>query len=312
VNLRAGDTECRGDLVARAQRGPLSAADRSALIAHLSSCESCRLIQQVASDFAEMRAVDRGDELRLEEMAALARRAVRWGARVAGPGRRRWYARAAAAAAGLLLIVGSASATVWLWPRLIARPSAPSAPAPTLAAESPRRVPARNSAASTPTVPPAAEAPAILPAAPAPAVAMSAPTRSRSPRERPAIRATAGELLRQARDAKTDGRGPQAIALYRHLQNEFPASSEALVAAVPLGRLLLDRSSPRAALAEFDRYLGGAAGGALVPEALYGRAQAQARLGDHDAERASWRRLLADYPDSPYSALARRRLTELQ
>lgn len=147
---------------------------------------------------------------------------------------------------------------------------------------------------------------------PAPAIAMSAATRFRSPRERPAIRASAGDLLRQARDAKTDGRAAQAIALYRRLQNEFPASSEALVAAVPLGRLLLDRSSARAALAEFDRYLGGAAGGALVPEALYGRAQAQARLGEQDAERASWRRLLASYPDSPYSALARRRLTELQ
>jgi TolA-binding protein len=310
VNLRAGDTECRGDLVARAQRGPLSAADRSALIAHLASCESCRLIQQVASDFAEMRAVERGDELRLEEMAALARRAVRGGARAVAPSRRRWYARAAAAAAGLLLIAGSASATAWLWPRLVARSSAPSAGARMPAAELPRRVAARTPAAPTPTVPPAAEAPAMPPAAPA--MAMSAPARSRSPRERSALRMTAGELLRQARDAKTDGRGAQAIALYRQLQKEFPASSEALVAAVPLGRLLLDRSSPRAALAEFDRYLGGAANGALVPEALYGRAQAQARLGDHDAERASWRRLLAEYPDSPGSALARRRLTELQ
>jgi len=306
VTLRAGDTECRGDLVARAQRGPLSAADRSALIAHLSSCESCRLIRQVASDFAEMRAVDRGDELRLEEMAALARRAVRGGAR---PGRPRWYARAAAAAAGLLLIAGSASATAWLWPRLVARAPAPPAPTRVPAVEPPHRVPARAPAASTSAAPPPAEAP---PAAPAPVVAMSAPARSRSARERPAIRTTAGDLLRQARDAKTDGHSPQAIALYRRLQKEFPASSEALVAAVPLGRLLLDGPSPREALAEFDRYLGGAAGGALVPEALYGRAQAQARLGDRDAERASWRRLLAGYPDSPYSALARRRLTELQ
>jgi TolA-binding protein len=126
------------------------------------------------------------------------------------------------------------------------------------------------------------------------------------------MRMTAAELLHQARDAKTDGRGPEAIALYRQLQKEFPASSEALVAAVPLGRLLLDRASPQPALAQFDRYLGGAAGGALVPEALYGRAQAQSRLGDRAAERTSWRRLLADYPDSPYSALARRRLSELQ
>jgi TolA-binding protein len=172
-----------------------------------------------------------------------------------------------------------------------------------------QRAPARTAASATASLPLVAEAP---PAILAPAVAMSVPARSRPPRERPAIRTTAGELLRQARDAKTDGRAPQAIALYHRLQKEFPASSEALVAAVPLGRLLLDRASPRAALAEFDRYLGGASSGGLVPEALYGRAQAQARLGERDAERASWRRLLSAYPDSPYSALARRRLTELQ
>jgi TolA-binding protein len=125
------------------------------------------------------------------------------------------------------------------------------------------------------------------------------------------MRTSPAELLRQARDAKTDGRGGQAIALYRRLQREFPASSEALVGSVPLGRLLLDRGSARAALAHFNRYLGGAPSGALVPEALYGRAQAQARLGDRGAERASWQRLLSDFPDSPYSASARRRLSEL-
>ena len=298
MSLRAGDSECRGDLVARAQRGPLSAADRSALIAHLASCESCRLIQQVAADFAEMRAVDRGDELRLEEMAAIARRAVRGGGRAASSKRRRWYTRAAAAAAGLLLIAGSASATAWLWPRLVARAPA-RAPDPVAPAESLHRAPSRMPA------PPVALPPPIEPPA--------APERAfRALRERPALHATPAELLRQARDAKTDGRAAQAIALYRRLQREFPASSEALVAAVPLGRMLLDRASPRAALIEFDRYLGGGAGSALVPEALYGRAQAQARLGDRDAERVSWRRLLSDYPDSPYSALARRRLTELQ
>lgn len=311
MSLRAGDSDCRGDLVARAQRGPLSAPERAALMAHLSSCESCRLVQQVASDFAEMRAVDRGDEIRLEEMALVARRAARGGARVVRPNRRRWYARAAAAAAGLILIAGSASATAWLWPRLAARSSAPS----------PSRVePAHRALSRSPVPRDVTPAPSDESPTPEPAGAVSARERltvradaraMMRPRERPAIRTTAGELLRQARDAKTDGRGSQAIALYRRLQKDFPASSEALVASVPLGRLLLDRASARAALAEFDRYLGGASGGALVPEALYGRAQAQARLGERVAELASWQRLLSAYPDSPYGALARRRLSEL-
>jgi TolA-binding protein len=304
VSLRPGDGDCRGDLMARAQRGPLAVSERAALMAHLSSCESCRLIQQVASDFAEMRAVDRGDEIRLEEMAAIARRAARGGARVARPSRRRWYGRAAAAAAGLILIAGSASATAWLWPRLAAR-----SPAPALSRapiEPTPRVPSRAPAPRAELPPPAADAPALVPA-------VSVRERlTMRPRERPVARTTAAELLRQARDARTDGRGSQAIALYRRLQKDFPASSEALVASVPLGRLLLDGASATAALAQFDRYLGGAAGGALVPEALYGRAQAEARLGDRAAERASWQRLLSGFPDSPYSALARRRLSELQ
>lgn len=299
MSLRAGVGDCRGDLVARAQRGPLSAPERAALVAHFSSCQSCRLIQQVASDFAEMHAVDRGDEIRLEEMAAIARRAARGGARVARPSRRRWYGRAAAAAAGLILIAGSASATVWLWPRLAAR-----SPAPALS---------RAAVVEPAHRAPQAELPPALPdetPAPVPTVAVRERATVR-PRARPAIRTTAGELLRQARDAKTAGRGAQAIALYRRLQKDFPSSSEALVASVPLGRLLLDGASAKAALVEFDRYLGGAAGGALVPEALYGRAQAEARLGDRAAERASWKLLLSGYPDSPYSALARRRLSEL-
>ncbi len=312
MTARGSDVECRGDLVARAQRGPLSAADRVALMAHLASCESCRVIQQVAADFAEVRAVDRNDAIRLEEMAALARRAVRGRDRVVRVGRR-GYTRAAAAAAGLLLIAGSASATAWLWPRLASRPRAAMPVAPAAAVDPPARPPSRRSSSLLEPAPPAVESPSPV-AAPAPApavVALSARATMHTPRERPTLRMTPAELLHQARDAKTDGRGEHAIALYRRLQRDFPASSEGLVGSVPLGRLLLDRASPRAALGQFDRYLAGARSGALVPEALYGRAQAQARLGDRDGERASWLRLLSDFPDSPYSAPARRRLSEL-
>src|SRR5437868_5001105 len=107
--MRVGDAECRGDLVARAQRGTLSSAERAALRAHLASCDSCRVTQQVAADFAEMRAVERGDESRLERMSALARRAA-----AGSPARRRGPAarvRTAAVAAAVVLIAGSASAT---------------------------------------------------------------------------------------------------------------------------------------------------------------------------------------------------------
>ena len=321
--MRVGEAECRGELVARAQRGPLSAAERSALRAHLASCDSCRLTQQVASDFAEMRAVERGDESRLERMSALARRAASGGG---GPVRRRGLParlRAAAVAAGVVLVAGTASATVWLLP-LLSRP----APAPPASA-SPRRIETIASSATrrgaalevAPPPPPVIVTPAPG-LAPPEAVAVRAAAAGTPVRAR--ARASAAALLREARAATTGGRGAEAVALYRKLQRDFPASTEAVVSAVPLGRLLLERASPQAALTEFNRYLRDDVGkdlrydlraaraGALVPEALYGRAQALARLGDREQERATWRRLVADFPDSPYSALARRRLTERQ
>jgi len=321
--MRAGhgsgdDSECRGELVARAQRGPLSAAERSALRAHLSSCDSCRLLQQVASDFAGMSAVDRGDDSRLERMSVLARRA----AAVGGAGRRRRgmpaRLRATAVAACLVLVAGSASATVWLLPLLghRAQRSSTSAGASTSSAGArtgagaslPRGLPAAAPAAPTPP-PVAVEVPAPTDDAQRAAIPDRTPTTA-PVRQRARALTSAVTLLREARAAATAGRAGEAMGLYRRLQREFPASSEALVSTVPLGRLLLEARSPQAALTAFNRYLAGAGAGALVPEALYGRAQALARIGDRDHELAAWRRLISDFPDSPYSAVARRRLSE--
>jgi len=89
------------------------------------------------------------------------------------------------------------------------------------------------------------------------------------------------------------------------------------VSSVAVGGLLLERQAPRAALAQFDAYLGSPRATSLIPEALYGRARALERLGrdkhgDERAERQTWDRLLADFPDSAYAPLARRRLSELK
>jgi len=310
--VRGGDVECRGDLVARAQRGPLSAADSAALRAHLASCGSCRATQQVAADFAAMRAVDRGDAGRLERMSALARRAARGRGQPARPARRRKGLRAATLAAGVILVAGSASAAVWLLPRLARKAQDRHAPASLPALAGGSRPPGRAAPAEQPVMPTPTATPAPLPTPEAPALALREHAQPRSTRERARTHGSAAVLLHEARAAESAGRGEEAVALYRRLQREFAGSSEALVAAVPLGRLLLERSSPRSALGEFDRYLGAARGGVLVPEALYGRAQALARLGDREEQQRTWRRLVADFPDSPYSAVARRRLSELK
>ncbi len=280
--LRATDDECRGDLLARAQRGALSLAEQAALRAHLASCESCRMLHQVASDFASVSAVERGDEARIEQMSAAARRAAAAdGGRRAGRPRMPTSVRAASAAAGLVLLAGTASAAVWLLP-LLARKLAPEKSGATVPshAQAAARVVTRESPTTEPAVAPPAQAviPTLAPAAqagtpaPAPPVVVAIDHAGPRPnRDRTHARASAAALLREARAAATEGRTVGAL----------------------------------------DRYLGGAPNGVLVPEALYGRAQALARLGDHAAEIACWRRLVTDFPDSPYSAVARRRLSEL-
>ena len=84
------------------------------------------------------------------------------------------------------------------------------------------------------------------------------------------------------------------------------------MSSVAIGGLLLERQAPRAALAQFDAYLGSPRATGLIPEALYGRARALDRLRNERAERQTWDRLLADFPESAYAPLARRRLSELK
>ena len=123
---------------------------------------------------------------------------------------------------------------------------------------------------------------------------------------------SATSLLQQATEARQRDERARAAELYRRLQREFPGSAEAVLSAVSLGGLLLEDGLPRAALTEFDGYLAKARGGALIPEALYGRARALGRLGDRAEERRTWTRLCADFPDSAYASLGRHRLAEIE
>jgi Putative zinc-finger/Tetratricopeptide repeat len=302
--------DCRSDLVARARRGRLSPAENLALQAHLAGCATCRLSRRVLSDFVEMKAVDHHDGARVERLSAAARR---WTQGRVLPRRRRGATRRIrflAFAAGLALLAGTASAAIWLRHR----------PAP----------PEASSESSLRTLPPAARVPARrsvsaieaagsvtpAPVAPDPTVAvLEPPTPAFEPTRRRAAtetaRPTPALLLRRAGDAQRSGQSETALALYRQLRRDHPSTPEAMLATVPLGRLLLERS-PRAALAEFDSYLRSSPAGALVPEALYGRARALGALGDAARERQTWEQLLGRFPDSAYVPVGRRRLAELR
>jgi len=295
------DHECRGDLLERERRGALSGSDRLALDAHLEVCGACRMARDVYASFQEESGVEVEDAARIERLSAVARR---WAQRKGRPSSRIY--RGASAARGLalsigvaILVAGTASATAWWWHR-------PTEPVRTAAPAA--HVVTRIAAPARPLHRAPREAPAPEEAPPAP-VAVRTPARPHPSHEDVA---TAPVLLRQAGEARQRGDADRAIALYRRLQHDFRDTPEAVLSSVPMGGLLLARGLPRAALAQYELYLGSAHGGVLIPEALYGRGRALSALGDRQEEARTWKRLLGDFPGSVYVMHAKRRLAELE
>ncbi|MBN2576237.1 MAG: tetratricopeptide repeat protein [Deltaproteobacteria bacterium] len=291
---------CRAELALRGRRGTLTDAGKLALDAHLADCASCRLDQQLFADIDADSAIDIRDGVRIERLTAAARAWAR--GKRAGRAGERGQRRIWAAAAGLLLLAGTAGAATW-WAAREARPTSERQARPTDV-----RVAEPGQGATAPsdarlTRPPAVAEPAESPRA----ADRGAPVPWRGGG---AAKRTAAALLRQAGAARSAGDAERAMGLYRRLQREFAASPEAALARVPLGDILLDHGRAREALAMFERYLEGNPAGTLVPEALYGRARALAKLGDRPAERRAWQRLLREFPECAYAPLARRRIGE--
>jgi TolA-binding protein len=307
--------DCRSELLVGARRGRLSDAGRLALDAHLVSCASCQMSREVSADFDGADAVDLHDGVRIRALADRARGEVgtkpgRAPARSSGRAPARL--RAFAVAAALVVLCGSASAAVWWMRQPAAVRPVPVPFAPARAGEGGVRSPVR--AAATPA-PAAIDTPVAsvvsLRQHPRHLLRAAAETRTGALTSRPSS-VSATSLLQRATEARQRDERVRAAELYRRLQREFPASVEAVLSAIPLGGLLLEDGLPRAALAEFDGYLAKAHGGALIPEALYGRARALGRLGDRAEERHTWTRLCADFPDSAYASLGRHRLAEIE
>ena len=161
----------------------------------------------------------------------------------------------------------------------------------------PRASAAAASAAHTAARPTVAE-PAATDDAPPPEAVAALPAES------------AAQLFARANAARRQGDVPGALAAYRRLQATYPASAEASLSHVAVGRALLDGGgSASEALVAFDGYL--ARGGPLAEEALVGRALALGKLGRAGDERRAWETLLARFPLSISGSRARARLAEL-
>lgn len=286
------------DLVVRARNGALGASESRALEDALATSASARVAYEVGS------ALDRASRVRPGDEALLERALERTFAAMP-PMRRRPLPRVAAALAATLALASAGAAThqVISWRSASKTHVAP--PAGAAERSAPARAP--RSARVAVTVETAARPEAS--AAPAASV-LPAPGTERTTAAAAVPPATAASLFRDAGAARRAGDFARARALYVELEQRFPASSEARVSRVSLGKLYLSSGNARAAEAAFAQYLRSGAAD-LRAEALVGRADALRALGRSAEERSVRQELVRSYPTSVYAKRARERIAEL-
>lgn len=300
-------SDCRNELAMQARRRRISPADQARLAKHLASCESCRLDAQVGADFDRVGELAAGYEVthsRLADGVVKRFRPPRIGIR-----RNAWWIRAGIAA---VLVAASAAASSRIIERR--RAAAPGVAALAIDTALPARPEIVDPIDLGPPLPPD---PIIAPGvAPGRTTVAAAPHRHSAAKDHgtvtsaatPVDDATAASLFERATVERRKKQDAAAIELFADLQRRYPASGEARVARVSLGRLLLDHGMSTEAIAQFDAYLSNSGDGSLVPEALLGRARALEAAGRGDEARATWRRLLEAFPSSVYAPEAKQRL----
>jgi TolA-binding protein len=315
------------DLLDKEARGELTPAERVRLDQHVEACSVCRFERQVRDDF----------RLEFEALGKAARRGGVRAPRAVISRRLRFTLLAAAA----VLVTGAAAAEWETIKRTVFSSyvmEQSHAPAEATTNEGPV---AHGRTSNVPRQPEpmasaeAVQAPPVDSVAPpspsdvaklAPATKTAREARPQSPRqpldetapsstavEAPQVveaPATADALFAAANDQRQRGAYTEAIRSYLDLAQRFPGSPEAVASHAIVGRLLLDRGDPSAALAQFDDYLQSGMT-TLGEEARVGRALALERLGRSTEEADAWSSLLSSYPQSVHASRARSRLAKL-
>jgi TolA-binding protein len=303
------------DLLVLARRCKLGPEDERRFEIAVQSSRELEALYNAGVQFDEEASVLPGDETRSSLLVerALARldegdavhapRAAR--AASARSVRRSMAARqfAVSLAFGVLLSVALASA--WEYVKSRERPHPPDrAPAGVVPRPEHKPLPAVESLPAPPPEP-LPSASAAAPIAETPQRVLAAPS-SRESIPRTSEELTASQLFAQANELRRKGDIEGAISSYEHLCAQHPHSPQAEDARLLMGNLLLSQRSPRAALQKFEDY----GSGPLALEALWGRARALRMLGSPD-ERPVLEQLVRDYPNSPYTGAAQKRLREI-
>jgi hypothetical protein len=261
-----------------------------------------------ASGLASAAPAGRGVDLAAAAAAASRDSGARW---------RRSPLQLALVAAALLVMVGGASAGIYLSVREPAR----HAPAPPPARPRPHHA---EVAPPAPPVEPVRE-PDVDPdvvtgdselGTDLEADGMEFPTdsigRSRRDADSAPADATPEDLLRLANDRRRAKRWSDADAIYRRVMRDHGSSGSAYVAMVASASLHLDHLDDAAGARKlFRQALRRQPSGSLVEEARFGLAEAERALGDESAERAALQVFVAAHPDSPLAERARARLRQI-
>jgi TolA-binding protein len=286
------------DLSVRARWDSLSAVERQAFDQAITASQTLAVAHRVGTDFDRIGVARSGDDELVSRVADAAMKTSR--APSAAAFRRRRLLLGLVAA---LTLAGSAAAWRGVFSRrsLSARGAA-STQASMVATNLPSSAPPASSSSVAPEGIRAPLSSAVI-------VNSAAPDPARAAEPLPHAVSDAAGLFREATGARHAADFGRARALYLQLQSEFPASPEAQLAHVSLGKVLLSMGRTSEAEQQFAVYL--RAGGALAEEALVGRAQSLARLGRGEDERRVWETLIREFPTSVYAAEARSRLTSL-
>ena len=293
------------DLSAHARRGELGESGLRRLGLALNSSYEARLLHEAGREFDELDSVLSGDDV-------LAQRVIHRVLRLRDGTRRRRRRYIEVALATVAWTAAAAAAAPLLVASQVIRPQASVSVAANQSL--PGTIKARQGVPSTNTA-------AVVPV---PQVAANTPVDSSSRAFGPGRQsarasthtidsplteaATSAQAFAVANRLRRMGRISEAIAQYMALQRKFPASEEARNADIALGMLRLQSGAASLALSNFHHYLERNASSQMVPEALWGEAQALAALGRKEAARQSYASLLKRYPDSAYASAARAKL----
>lgn len=319
------------DLLVRARRNLLSAAEKPQLDAAIDALPEARLLLRAGMAFDDQTSALAGDEQLVSRLTRRAEeyQAARSGehpltppATTGGRARTRRFSPWIAAAVSLMVggVAGIAvAATFWGIP-LTASGHEPNA-------EATRRAAKARIARPTPLMPPPVASAVETSAGPREAIAMPAGT---TPYREPVVRPraatppqtqqlqqlqaavdapSAAQLYSAANQARVRGDLSAAIRGYRDLQLRFPGSAEATASRLTLGNVYLLAGKPVPALAEFRAHQA-TGGDGFGAESLWGMALAFAQLGRRSEQREALTLLLSRYPSSTYEAAARRKLEE--